>query len=318
MEIAPSGVKPRLGYSSLQSQLQLATPKSLQISDYHPSSVATMSCESFNYQDELSASPQNRKSFATNLPTKPNRQLCSCMMDSLHCIVNYSVLMESAKVIPTPTEWIQSKRRKYCSENRDLCRAIEGDSVTGEYGSYLMCNATEKGSWVLNKVYSDSNSNISVCTSNGGLIQKLKPPLSECKIFLDQAGLEGTGIISYNPEDIELIQLHGATLGNGTKAGIAVSVFVALTLIVSVILWVRFKQQRRMKNLASQNMIELPGTAESKKKEIKDSNSSHNTHELEGIELQELSTANQDAQLQELSATDNEVRELEGDGTVLS
>jgi X8 domain len=311
VEIASKGVKPRLGYSSLQSQLSVSTPETLQIDQYQPAYTAATSCERFNYQDKLSASPLNQKTFATNLPTKPNRQLCSCMMKSLHCVANYTILQEPVKDLPTPTDFVQSKRRKYCNENRDLCRAIEGDSVAGEYGSYIMCNATEKGSWVLNRLHSDQKG--TTCTSEGGLIQEPKPLSPECKILLDQAGPNGTGVVTYIPEEKYVILKGSKPLQTGAKVGIVFGVLVALVLTVGLIICIRLRT-RRMKFKATQQVQELSATMGPSKKEAKESKSSHITHEIDGIELQELSASSTGTELQELSATENELRELEGDG----
>jgi 1,3-beta-glucanosyltransferase GAS1 len=235
VEATASNIQPRPEYSNLQSQLTKVTYKPLEIGSYTPSEVDT-SCKPFNYQDQLYTTSMNTRVFLTNLPMKPNRQLCTCMIQSLHCVTSTS----------TSSELRHATRKKLCQQNPSWCGATYTDPVSGKSGSYVMCNVTEKESWVLDKLYRSSDNDRSACISSGGQIQQDIELSSHCKIFLDQAGPEGYGIVTHDIKAIQITDAGGDSFGTAAKIGIAIGVVGAIIITTGLVIWLRARRKRQI------------------------------------------------------------------------
>jgi X8 domain len=217
------------------------------INGYTPAVPRPSSCEPYKFQNGPTIE-SSMKLYATNLPVKPSQQLCSCMMQSLQCVANPSVSIES----------LTATRSKLCKQNRDLCGGAETDPENGRHGSYALCNMTEKASWVINKFYLSLNGDKSSCTSSGGLLREgqVNGTSVDCKNYLDQAGPEGTGIVTYRTKEAQMNVTDGHSIGTGAKAGIAIGVIGALALAIVLVLWRLIMKKRKKQKL--EGLIEVP------------------------------------------------------------
>ena len=99
------------------------------------------------------------------LPPKPDSELCDCMFEALSCVPSDDT---EAKEYGDMFGYI-------CSENPDACKGINGNTKTGVYGAYSMCNAKQQLGYVLNEYYNAQNQAKSACDFKGkATIQEAK------------------------------------------------------------------------------------------------------------------------------------------------
>jgi len=87
--------------------------------------------------------------------------------------------------------------------NGENCAGITPNANTGKYGSYSMCNATEKLSWAMNESYNNQTANNpknnNPCDFKGVATKQTPNPASSCKALVSQAGPAGTGTVTSAP-----------------------------------------------------------------------------------------------------------------------
>ena len=237
METNGIDITPRIGYSALSSQLAIVKPTPTKIEDYSPSNSA-LPCQDITLRGDLDSYSEDlhgEMKISTILPAKPNRRVCSCMMDNINCIANPMASLEETFI----------SRKNLCDHDESLCFGTTFNSTEGRYGSFLMCNLTETASWIQQQNYIAHNNDSAACSSAEGAIQQATPSASlasDCQVLLRQAGSDGRGTITFTPSS-ESSSLHVFSPGKGelhTGAKIVIGVSIAGFAILCVVLGVYF------------------------------------------------------------------------------
>lgn len=131
---------------------------------------------------------------SSNLPPTPNADLCSCMVANLTCVAKPDI---SSSDTQTNLDYL-------CGPGvGDYCAGITPNATTGKYGSYSMCNATEKLSWAMNEFYKNQTANNpknnNPCDFKGVATKKTPNSQNSCKALVSQAGPAGTGTVTSAP-----------------------------------------------------------------------------------------------------------------------
>lgn len=167
-------------FASLSKEIQKATPSGVN-SDKYSATASAPSCPSVGQDWESS----------DKLPPSPNSDLCSCMEDSLTCVVKDDVSSKE----------IGKLFGSVCGVGD--CSGIEKDSTKGKYGSYSMCKPKQQLSFVMNQYYqkqSKKGNGASACDFKGAAsTRKASKPSGTCKSLIKEAGTAGTGTVTSNP-----------------------------------------------------------------------------------------------------------------------
>jgi hypothetical protein len=106
------------------------------------------------------------------------------------------------------------------------CAGFQSKPLTGQYGAYSMCNATEELSFAFNQYYLSQNSQASACNYQGAAgIKNAVTPSGTCAGLINQVGSAGTGTLTATA--------GAATSTTAKKAG-AYSQFGSLNLMMSL------------------------------------------------------------------------------------
>ena len=85
----------------------------------------------------------------------------------------------------------------------DYCVGITPNATTGNYGSYSMCNSTERLSWAMNEFYlnqtANNPQNNNPCSFKGVATKQSPQLANSCKALVSQAGAAGTGTVTSAP-----------------------------------------------------------------------------------------------------------------------
>jgi hypothetical protein len=296
VEEAGTDFKPRKGYWALSSQLALIQPTGTQIQEYKPSSTASP-CRNITLRSgiDTNAHFDGEIKLSTQIPSPPNSYLCSCMTQTLNCIANTNSTTAEMSV------WLSST----CELDYPLCAGIAFNASEGRYGSYLMCNLTERASWTQQQIFASKGNDEKACSDAGGIIQHPAPSASlpkDCQFLLHQAKPDGRGTVTSIPTSVpsqssSLLPASTSSLNTAAKVGIIASVAVlgVLCVLLGVCLWSR-RQNRRgslKSSVGEFQKAELPDTFV--KPKAKD-----------GVVLDSR-------EVQELAGSDKPV-EMEGDG----
>ena len=192
-------------FSNLSSRLATVTPTGVNSASYSPSN-SPASCP---------ATGTSWAAAATPLPPTPNQQACSCMYNSLQCVVSGNV-DESNYGDLFGTVCGYSK-----AVGKDVCAGIEAYGNNATYGAYSMCNSTEQLAFVLNYYYQlEKGSNPSACNFGGSAMTKAATTASACTALLSQAGSAGTGSVTSQPSGTGAVG-GGSGSGSGSASGSA-------------------------------------------------------------------------------------------------
>ena len=192
-------------FSNLSSRLATVTPTGVNSASYSPSN-SPASCP---------ATGTSWAAVATPLPPTPNQQACSCMYNSLQCVVSGNV-DESNYGDLFGTVCGYSK-----AVGKDVCAGIEAYGNNATYGAYSMCNSTEQLAFVLNYYYQlEKGSNPSACNFGGSAMTKAATTASACTALLSQAGSAGTGSVTSQPSGTGAVG-GGSGSGGGSASGSA-------------------------------------------------------------------------------------------------
>ncbi|RMY37196.1 hypothetical protein D0866_03422 [Hortaea werneckii] len=132
-------VKPNQDFSNLASQFSKVSVTGTQMSAYNPT-ASPAECP------EVSTSSWAAKA---TLPPTPNQELCSCMYNSLKCVVSSDVDQDNYGDLFSTVCGLGDGSQ---------CDGINANATTGEYGAYSMCNSTEQMAFVLNQYYQAQDS----------------------------------------------------------------------------------------------------------------------------------------------------------------
>ena len=128
---------------------------------------------------------------ATPLPPTPNQGLCSCMYNSLSCVIKGAV---------DPTNYASLFGTVCGFGGGAACAGINSNPLTGTYGAYSMCNSTEELSFALDQYYKSQNSQVGACNFQGAAtIKAAVTASSSCAALMSQAGAQGTGTVTSQP-----------------------------------------------------------------------------------------------------------------------
>lgn len=150
---------------------------------YNPSNTAAAACPKVTTGKwEAESDP---------LPPTANAQLCSCMLETLSCVVADKV-----------TEKDYGDMFGFICGEKDgqYCQGINKNATSGPYGAYGMCSNKEQLSFAVN-AYADAVKG--GCGFKGKATTKAAvatPSASGCSALLKEAGADGTGVVSSAPK----------------------------------------------------------------------------------------------------------------------
>ena len=180
VKVNNGNVKTLPDFSNLSKEQAKATPSGVKMDSYKPKNSAP-SCPTVG--QKWAASKQ--------LPPSPNADLCSCMEESLTCVLKNDVSPKKYKDLFGTVCGLGD------------CSGIHHDSTKGKYGAYSMCNPKQQLSFVMNQYYkaqSKKGHGDTACDFNGAAhTQKSSKPSGNCKGLMKQADPNGTGSVSGGP-----------------------------------------------------------------------------------------------------------------------
>jgi X8 domain len=272
-------VNPRPAYSTLSSHLAKVHPSSIVMSQYTPTNTLpqcsnTVSVEAFDKQSNSTS----MVTVATNLPLRSSRQLCSCMMETKGCVASDTSVNKPE---------LSDLYTTLCHEFEQACVGVRRNVSLGQYGSYHDCNITERLSWIYSRYLYLKNDSVTCESIGGDLKQPIEPASqeSDCKSFLQQAGSDGMGPVTFTPTsnlalDTASGNYQGKDLSKGGKIGIGIGVTVFVIFSLAVILSLYLRLGRKSKTSSDVDRVEL---------EV-NSTSRNPPAELDGAGLTELAT----------------------------
>lgn len=173
------------------------------MASYTPTNTAAASCP------KVSAGKWEAESDP--LPPTANADLCSCMMDTLSCVV----------ADKTSEDDFGDMFGFICGlKNGAYCSGINKNATSGPYGAYGMCTNKEQLSFAAN-AYAKAVSG--GCNFKGKATTQAAvatPTASGCATLLKAAGASGTGVVSGSSNGSS-----AATGSAGAAAGLSAPVF---------------------------------------------------------------------------------------------
>lgn len=154
-------------YDALKTRMASVAPSATAMDSYKPTN-SPASC------------PELSKSWAVKggtLPPTPDSNLCDCMYSSLSCVPADST---DAKDYGAIFNYI-------CGAAPAACAGINGNTTTGVYGAYSMCNPKQQLGYVLDQYYQSQNSAKDACDFKGKAVLKSGNAESKCSSALSSA-----------------------------------------------------------------------------------------------------------------------------------
>lgn len=166
-------------FNSLSSQIQKATATGVNSDKYSPA-ASSRPCPKADSNWGAAAKP---------LPPTPNSELCSCMEDSLTCVVKDSVSDKK----------IGQLFGDVCGYG--VCGVLAHNATTGKYGAYSMCNVRQQLSFVMDQYYQTKGEREdTACDFDGAArIKKPSKATGTCSSLMKQAVSGGTGTVPSGP-----------------------------------------------------------------------------------------------------------------------
>lgn len=163
--------------SSAVTQKDFA-PLSTRMASIKPSSTAMDAYTPTNSPQACPAISDDWKVKGDILPPTPDQNLCDCMFKSLSCVASSRLDVEDYGDI-----------FKYvCGETPKACAGISGNTTTGVYGAYSMCNATQQLGYVLDSYYKSQKSAAGACDFDGqAVVVKAASANEGCSASLSSA-----------------------------------------------------------------------------------------------------------------------------------
>jgi len=177
--VSGNSVSTLTDFDNYSKAIATVSPSSVNSASYSPTNTA-QACPTEDSTWEAASSP---------LPPSPNQELCSCMYNSLSCVVSSSANSSDFGTL----------FGEVCGYG-DYCGGIEANGTTGSYGAYGMCNSTEQLAFVFNAYYVAQKSSASACDFGGSAtVKSATKATGVCSSLLAQAGTAGTGTVTSSP-----------------------------------------------------------------------------------------------------------------------
>lgn len=154
-------------YNALKTRIASVSPSSTASSAYTPTNTPA-------------ACPSLSGSWAAsnNLPPKPDTSVCSCMYNTLSCVPKSGLAPDKFGAI----------FNFICGSVPSACAGINGNTTTGVFGAYSMCDAQSKLGYVLDQYYKNQKSAADACGFNGqAVLTKPAAAASSCSAALSSA-----------------------------------------------------------------------------------------------------------------------------------
>jgi hypothetical protein len=133
-------------FETLKKQVAETDPKGVVMSDYTPS----------GRMGECPALSSNWKANKS-LPPTPDQTLCNCMVRSLSCVPKQSLQSENfGKIFGY-----------LCEKEKAACVGIDGNTTTGVYGAYSMCDERAKLAYIMDTYYKQQKNGAYACDFDG-------------------------------------------------------------------------------------------------------------------------------------------------------
>lgn len=172
-------VTPNQDFDNLKSQIAKISPTGTNSASYSPTNSAAACPTASDWAAK--ASP---------LPPSPNKELCTCMYNSVSCGVASS----------TSEDDYEDLFGTVCGYGDDVCAGINANGTTGKYGAYSMCNSTEQLAFAFNQYYLSQNSASTACDFKGAAeVKDASIATGTCKDLMSEAGTAGTGTVTTSP-----------------------------------------------------------------------------------------------------------------------
>jgi hypothetical protein len=170
---------PNDDFDNLSTQIAKASPVGVKMADYKPTNTAAASCP------KVTAGSWEAESDP--LPPPANANLCSCMMETLSCVVaDKTAEKDFGKIFGF-----------VCGEkDGEYCAGINKNATAGPYGVYGTCSSREQLSFVVNAY---AKKNTGSCNFKGQATTQSanpSPTASGCATLLKEAGTDGTGSVA--------------------------------------------------------------------------------------------------------------------------
>lgn len=157
-----------------------AKPTGTNMAQYTPTVTANAACPTVNTTWQA----------GTVLPPTPNKELCSCMAESVTCRPKAGL---SGKDVGNLLGIV-------CGLSEKACTGISGNAATGTFGSFSMCDADDQLAWALNAYYLEqkkAGNGASACDFKGSATSgSAQKPTGTCAALLSAAGSFGTGTVT--------------------------------------------------------------------------------------------------------------------------
>lgn len=195
--ISNGNVETNQDFDNLQAQIAKVSPVGVKLADYTPTNTAAASCPK--------VTPGTWEAESSPLPPVANADLCTCMMDTLSCVVANS----------TSEDDYGAMFGFICGlKNGQYCQGINKNATAGPYGVYSTCSSKQQLSFAAN-AYAKAVSG--GCNFKGKATTQqavATPSATVCAGLLKDAGVDGTGSVAH--------AAAGATgtsvSGNGTSS----------------------------------------------------------------------------------------------------
>jgi hypothetical protein len=162
----------------LSKEIAKVNPSGVKMDSYNPSNTAAAACPK--------VTAGKWEAVSDPLPPSANSPLCSCMEETLSCVVADKV---DEKDYGDMFGFI-------CGEKKGAyCAGINKNATQGPYGAYGMCSSKQQLSFAVNAY---AKNNTGGCGFKGKATTKAavaSPTASGCTNLLSAAGAQGTGIV---------------------------------------------------------------------------------------------------------------------------
>ncbi|SPN98724.1 related to beta (1-3) glucanosyltransferase gel3p [Cephalotrichum gorgonifer] len=189
VELDGNAAKRMKNFKKLADSISKVDPDLLEISEY-TTDLTPQQCPPLSTTWEV----------AGDLPPTPDETVCECMVEALTCV---PVPGLDPKQYGAIFDFICDAG----GEDVHYCEGINGNTTTGGYGAFSMCNAEQKLGHVLDRYYRSLNFASDACDFRGQATSvDAKETSDECKSKLDAAkekagGANGSGSSADDEKD---------------------------------------------------------------------------------------------------------------------